>query len=202
MEKKYPSIEKTFVMIKPDGVKRGLVGKIFQRFEEQGLKLCAARMVLPQKKQVAEHYPGNSKEWLEGVGKKTIQNYEGNKKLVQQDFGVDDPLEIGKIIYKNLSKYLCEAPVIISVWEGNKAVERVRKLAGSTVPTFAELGSIRGSFAFDTPDLAIRSGRIVFKNLLHISDCVEEARREIKIWFGKKYKDLSYYERIDYLDIY
>lgn len=196
----YPTIEKTFVMIKPDGVARSLVGKIFQRLEEQGLKLIAARMIIAKEAQISIHYPGNNKKWLKGVGEKTIRNYNNNKSVIE-DFGNDNPLEIGKIVYKNMSKYLCKGPIIISVWEGNHAVERVRKLAGATVPTFSEVGTIRDSYAFDTPQLAIRSKRIVFKNLIHISDSVDEAQREISIWFKDKYKPLNKYERVDYIDI-
>lgn len=202
MNIKLPSIEKTFVMIKPDGIARGLVGKIFQRFEEQGLKLDAARMLIATEKQVMVHYPRNDKKWLKGIGQKTIGNYNGNLKQLREDFGIDKDIEIGKIVYKNFKKYLCKGPMIASVWEGNHAVDRVRKLVGHAVPTFSELGSIRSMYAFDTPMLAIKSGRIVFKNILHISDSQKEAEREIGIWFGRKYKDLSNYERIDYIDIF
>jgi nucleoside-diphosphate kinase len=200
--KKLDLVEKTFVMIKPDGVARGIVGKIFQRFEEMGLKLVAARMVKATKGQIAVHYPGDSKEWRTKLGNKTIKSYDDDLVRVKGDYGTNNPDEIGKIVYENLQKYLTEGPVIIAVWEGNKAVERVRKLAGSTVPTFAEVGSIRGMYAFDTPEFAVKSGRIVFKNLLHISDSAEEAEREIKLWFGDKYKALNEYERVDYIDIF
>lgn len=200
MDKKYPSIEKTFVMIKPDGVARGLVGKIFQRFEEQGLKLVAARMIKAEVKQALEHYPGDDEDWLYNIGRKSAENF-GGKKEVKKAYGTDDLKEIGRIVHKAMVDFITGGPVIITVWEGNHAIERIRKLVGSTVPTFAEVGSIRGSFAFDTPVLAVKSGRITFKTLIHASDSPSEAEREIKIWFGSKYKDLSDYERIDYVDI-
>ena len=49
-------IEKTFVMVKPDGVQRGLVGKIVQRFEERGLKICAMKMMKIPKELAERHY--------------------------------------------------------------------------------------------------------------------------------------------------
>lgn len=195
------SIEKSFVMIKPDAISRGIVGRIFQRFEEMGLKLTASRMIRATKEQAAKHYPVNDKKWVLNLGQKTLQNYSGDIKSVKRDLGTSDEYEIGKRVYDEMIAYITGGPVIISVWEGNHAIERIRKLIGSTVPTFAEVGSIRGSFAFDSPILASKSGRITFKTLLHASDSNEEAKREIEIWFGNKFKDLSNYERIDYVDM-
>lgn len=195
------SIEKSFVMIKPDAISRGIVGRIFQRFEEMGLKLTASRMIRATKEQAAMHYPVNDKKWVLNLGQKTLQNYSGDIKSVKKDLGTSDEYEIGKRVYDEMIAYITGGPVIISVWEGNHAIERIRKLIGSTVPTFAEVGSIRGSFAFDSPILASKSGRITFKTLLHASDSNEEAKREIEIWFGNKFKDLSNYERIDYVDM-
>jgi nucleoside-diphosphate kinase len=202
MRNKYPSIEQSFVMLKPDAVSRGLVGRIFQRFEEQGLKLVAARMLKATKELVAKHYPGNNDEWLYNLGKKSTKSFNDNKRLVKEAYGTDDFKKIGQIIYKAMVKYIISGPIIITVWEGNHAIGRIRQLVGSTVPTFAEVGSIRGSYAFDTPALAVKAGRITFKTLVHASDSVDEASREIKNWFGEKFKDLSNYERIDYVDIF
>ncbi|MBU0976361.1 MAG: nucleoside-diphosphate kinase [Patescibacteria group bacterium] len=196
------NVEKSFVMIKPDGVARGLIGKIFQRFEEQGLKLVAGRMALATKEQVATHYPGENKKWLRNLGDKTIESYAGDLKSVERDFGTSDTLEMGKVVYQKMIEYITSDPIIITVWEGNEAINRIRKLVGSTVPTFAEVGSIRGSFAFDTPSLAVRSGRVTFKTIVHASDSKEEAIREIPNWFGAKYKSLNGYERVDYVDIF
>jgi nucleoside-diphosphate kinase len=196
---KLPSIEKTFVMVKPDGIKRGLVGKIFTRLENMGLKLVACRMILPTKEQAIGNYPGDNTEWLKKMGEKTIKNYENDLDAVKADLGTNDAMEIGKQVFDSLVNYITSGPVVLMVWEGNHAVSAVRKVAGETDPTQAEIGSIRGSFAFDTPMLAVKSGRIVFQTLLHISDSVEEAEREIKHWFGDKYKYLGDYERVDYV---
>jgi len=201
VRRKLVTIEKTFIIIKPDGIARGIAGRIFQRFEEAGFKLVAARMILATKEQAAEHYPGDNKKWLENLGNKTMKNYGGDIEGVKRDYGATDKVEIGKKIYNRMIEYISSTPIIIMVWEGNHAVERIRTLVGSTVPTFAEVGSIRGSYAVDTPALASQSGRIAFKTIVHTSDCVEEAQREIKIWFKGNYKVLDAYERIDYVDI-
>lgn len=198
---KFTNIEKTFVMIKPDGVQRGLVGEIFSRFERIGMKMVAGRMILPTKEQAKGNYPG-TKEWLVGMGEKTYKNYNNDEAAIKKDLGTTDKLEIGQKIYDGLVNYLTESPVIITVWEGNHAVEVVAKIIGKTDPTQADIGSIRADFAFDTPQFAVKSGRIVFKNLIHRSDNKEEAQAEIEHWFGKKYKYLGDYNRIDYTGSY
>lgn len=198
---KLTSIEKTFFMIKPDGLKRGLVGEIFKRFERIGLKLVAARMINLTHEQARGNYPG-TKEWLEGMGHKTIKNYDNDLEAVKEDLGTSDPLEIGNKIYDALVNYLMESPVIITVWEGNHSVRVIEKLVGKTDPTLADVGSIRGDFGFDTPQFAVKSGRIVFKTLVHRSDSAEEAEREIKHWFGDKFKYLGDYDRQDYIGMF
>lgn len=199
MSKTFPSLEKTLVIIKPDGVKRGLVGKMVSRFEQLGLKLVASRMVLATKEQARGNYPGNDKEWLTHVGEKTIANYSGDLKSVKADIGTDVPIEIGKKIFESMVNFWTSGPIILMVWEGNHAVSVARKIAGATSPDIALPGTIRGDYGFDSAMLASKSGRVVFQNLLHISDSKEEAEREIKHWFGEKYKYLGGYERIDYM---
>jgi len=195
------NIEKTFLMIKPDGIKRGLVGEIFHRLERVGLKLVAARMILATEKQAKENYPG-TEDWLIKMGEKTLSNYNSNMEAIRKDLGTVDPLEIGNNIYDALVRYLTEGPVIITVWEGNHAVKVVEKIVGKTDPTTADLGSIRSDYGFDSAQFAVKSGRIVFRTLIHRSDSAEEAKREIEHWFGNNYKDLGDYVRTDYSDSY
>jgi nucleoside-diphosphate kinase len=197
---KFTSVEKTFLMIKPDGVKRGLVGEIFSRLERIGLKLVSARMIQATREQARDNYPG-TKDWLIKMGGKTFNNYANDEKAILEDMGTIDKEEIGKKIHESLVNYLTDGPVILSVWEGNHAVEVVRKLIGQTDPVLADVGSLRGDFGFDTPQLAIKAGRIVFRTLVHCSDAVDEAKREITHWFGTDYQDLSDYERVDYQDM-
>jgi len=196
-QKQFPNIEQTFLMIKPDGVKRGLIGDIFTRLERIGLKMVAARMIWATEEQAQGNYPG-TEDWLKGMGEKTVNNYEGNLEALKRDLGTINTLEIGKMVYNGLVRYLTEGPVIISVWEGNHAVKVLRRIAGKTDPTVADIGTIRGDYGFDTPQFAIRSGRIVFITLVHISDSSDEAKREIAHWFGDKYKYLGDYEKLDY----
>lgn len=197
----FKSIEKTFLMIKPDGVRRGLVGEIFHRLERIGLKMVACRMIQATREQAKKNYPG-TEDWLIRMGEKTLNNYNNDEKAVKLDLGTADKLEIGNMIYTALVDYLTESPVILTVWEGNHAVEVVRKLVGKTDPVLADVGSIRGDFGFDTPKLAVNAGRIVFKTLVHCSDAPDEAKREILHWFGDKYKYLGGYERIDYVGMF
>lgn len=196
-----PSIEKTFFMIKPDGIRRGIVGDIYSRFERIGLKLVAARMIQATNEQARGNYPGTD-EWLINLGEKTYMNYDNNEEEIKKDLGTIDKKEIGNKIYDALVNYLQESPILINVWEGNHVVRVARKLVGETDPTIADVGSIRGDFGFDTPQFAVKAGRIVFKTLVHISDSPQEAEREIKHWFGEKYKYLGEYERVDYIGTY
>ena len=199
--KKFTSIEKTFLMIKPDGLQRGLVGEIFSRLERIGLKLVAAKMVKATKEQAKSNYPG-TKEWMEKMGEKTYLNFENNKERIKAELGTTEKVQIGKLIYDSLVNYITESPVILTVWEGNQAVDVVRKLVGKTDPVLADVGSIRGDFGFDTPRLAVKSGRVVFKTIVHCSDAPSEAEREIKHWFGGNYKYLGDYKRMDYIGIF
>jgi nucleoside-diphosphate kinase len=201
MDEKYTSIEKTFLMIKPDGVERGLVGEVFSRFERIGLKLVASRMIHASQEQARGNYPGTD-EWLVGLGEKTWNNYDSDEEALMKDLGTIDKLEIGKKVWDGLTNYLSSGPVILSVWEGNHAVRVGRKIIGKTDPTLADIGSVRGDFGFDTPQFAVKAGRIVFKTVVHISDSPEEAEREIKHWFGDKYKYLGDYERVDYIGMF
>lgn len=195
----HSSIEKTFMMIKPDGVKRGLVGRIMSRLENIGLKLVASRMILATEEQARGNYPGDNKDWLIKMGEKTLKNYNNDLEKVKAAMGTNDTLEIGNMILDGLVKYLTSGPIVLFVWEGNQAIEMVRKIAGATDPTQAVPGTIRDAFGYDSPRLAVSSGRITTQTLIHISDSPEEAEREIKHWFGDKYKYLGDYDRIDYV---
>lgn len=195
---KLTSIEKTLLIIKPDGVKRGLVGEIFKRVERTGLKMVASRMITATEEQARANYPG-TEDWLIKMGHKTLNNYANDTEAVKADMGTTDPLEIGNKIYDALVGYITSGPIILSVWEGNHAVKVMQKIIGVTDPMEADIGTIRGDFGFDTPQLAVKSGRVVFQTLVHRSDSLEEAEREIEFWFGGKYKYLGGYQRTDYI---
>ncbi|MCA9385714.1 nucleoside-diphosphate kinase [Candidatus Dojkabacteria bacterium] len=191
------NVQQTYFMIKPDGIKRSLTGRILARLEQSGLKLIYARMIWATAEQAKGNYPG-TEEWLIGMGEKTRNGYDGNDTLLKKEMGTTDPLEIGTKIYEQLVEYLISGPMLATVWQGNHAVEIARKLTGATRPQEADLGSIRGDFGFDSPQLAVRSGRIAMQTLVHVSDSEEEAEREIAYWLGDKFTPMKY-ERTDHL---
>lgn len=176
--------ERTFVMIKPDGVKRGLVGEVIKRFESRNLKIVALKMIHPTKKQMDEHYP-RDKEWIANLGKNTARSYDEFEipTTLKEDFGTDDLHTIGKKIRDWLIEYMTSDPVVKMIVEGPHAVKMVRKIIGSTVPAFAEIGTIRGDFSIESSETANLRKRAV-KNLIHASGNVEEAKKEIDLWFS------------------
>ncbi|XP_076681075.1 nucleoside diphosphate kinase [Andrena cerasifolii] len=137
--------ERTFIMVKPDGVQRGLVGKIIQRFEDKGFKLVALNMVWPTEDLLKQHYAD----------------------LAARPF------------FPGLVKYMSSGPVVPMVWEGLNAVKTGRVMLGETNPKDSAPGTIRGDFC-------IQVGR----NIIHGSDSVESANKEIKLWFGEGKKDV------------
>mmetsp|Transcript_34155 Transcript_34155/g.47685 ORF Transcript_34155/g.47685 Transcript_34155/m.47685 type:complete len:157 (-) Transcript_34155:71-541(-) len=130
--------ERTYIMIKPDGVQRNLVGKIIQRFEEKGFKLVAMKLTQPGEEHLKEHYADLAK----------------------------------KPFFPGLISYMNSGPVVGMVWEGDNVVLTGRKMLGETKPFDSCPGSIRGDFCVD-----------VGRNIIHGSDSVESANKEIALWF-------------------
>lgn len=131
-------MERTFIMIKPDAVQRGLTGEIIKRFEQKGFNVIAMKMMNVSRELAEKHYD------------------------VHRD----------KSFFSNLVEFITSAPVVAMVWEGEGIVAATRKIVGETNPLNAEPGTIRG-------DYGISIGR----NLIHASDAVETAQREISLWF-------------------
>ena len=179
MENKHHKEERTFVIIKPDGVQRSLIGEIIKRYEKIGLKLIGLKMGVTTGEMIEKHYTIDP-EWMRKTGEKTIANYKekGAKPLS------DDPIEITKIVLKNLKKYMTSGPVIMMVWQGAHAVGIVRKITGTTEPLTSDVGTIRGDFVLDSYIMSDTDGRAV-RNILHASGTVEEAEKEIALWFRK-----------------
>jgi len=169
--------EKTLVVIKPDGIQRGLIGEIIKRYERTGLKLVGIKMLIPTPELVEKHYLVDP-EWPLKTGTKTINAYKAQGKTPPSE----DPLQITKIILENLKKYFSSSPVIAFVWEGAHAVGVVRKITGSTEPMTSDVGTIRGDLTIDSYSLSDTDGRAV-RNLLHASGTREEAEKEIALWF-------------------
>jgi nucleoside-diphosphate kinase len=179
----HPKEERTFVMIKPDGVRKGLIGEVIKRLEQHDLKIVALEMFKPTIDQLDDHYPKNE-EWITRLGGKTASTYEKYGYDLISDFGTNDPAKIGPEIRKWLINYMNSAPLVKMVVQGIHAVDIVRKLAGDTLPYRADVGTIRGDFSIDSPALANKEKRAVM-NILHCSETPEEATHEIKHWFGQ-----------------
>src|SRR6185295_13910830 len=176
--------EKTFVLIKPDGVRKGLVGEIIKRFEQRDLKIVAIEMFHASRKEMDAHYPKDEK-WVRRLGEKTMATYAKYGHDIKKDFATADLLRVGKTVRNWLLDFMSSAPMVKMVVQGVHAVDMVRKIVGPTMPYLAEMGTIRGDFSADSAISANIEKRAVF-NLVHASETPEEAKHEIEHWFGKK----------------
>ena len=175
------------VIIKPDGVQRSLIGEIIKRFELVGLKLVGLKMLIPTEQMATDHYYNvGGEEWLEAVGAKARTAYE--KKGQESPYKTNR--DNGVAVMEANAKYLSAGPVIAMIWQGGHAVELVRKIAGFTEPLTAAPGTIRGDFTLDSFAAADTDRRSI-RNLIHASGKVEEAEKEIDMWF-KPEEVLSY----------
>ncbi len=175
--KQHQSKERTLVIIKPDGIQRSLIGEIIKRYERVGLKLVAAKMLVPTPEHIEKHYTLDP-EWRRITGEKTIKGYK-DKGLTPPS---EDPYEITAKILENGKKFMTAGPVIAMVWQGAHAVKIVRKITGSTEPLTSDMGTIRGDFVLDSYEMSDQDDRFV-RNLVHASGSVNEAEMEIKHWF-------------------
>lgn len=133
------AIEHTYVMVKPDGVSRGLVGEVIGRFEKKGLKLEKLRMLTVSEELARRHYAEH----------------------VERPF------------FPELLSFITSGPVVAMEWSGNEAVAVARTLMGPTNPVAAPPGTIRGDLA-----------SVITENIVHGSDSLESAARELAIFFG------------------
>ena len=179
----HPKEEKTFIIIKPDGVRKGLIGEIISRFERRDLKVVALEMFHPSRKEMDNHYPKDEK-WIRRLGEKTMATYAKYGHDVKKDFGTSDLVRVGKTVRGWLIDFMSSAPMIKMVVQGVHAVDMVRKIVGPTMPYLAEMGTIRGDFSNDSPLNANVERRSVY-NLVHASETPDEAKHEIHHWFGK-----------------
>ncbi len=151
-------MERTFVMLKPDAVQRGIVGEIISRFERKGFKIVAMKMLKVSRELAERHYAEHK----------------------------------GKPFFEGLLSYITSSPVIAMVIEGKNAVKVVRSIVGATNPAEAQPGTIRGDYGLD-----------VGRNVIHASDSLESAKREIALFFSpeeiyeySKYDENWIYEKI------
>lgn len=176
--------ERTLILIKPDGVRKNIVGEIISRIERTGLKIVGLGIVKPTKKLIDRHYPKDIK-WIKRLGEKSLSTYEKYGLDPKKFIGTKDPLKIGKLIRNWLINFMVSGPIVKIAVEGPHAVDVVRKLAGNTIPILSEPGTIRGDYSCDSPILANLELRAV-ANIVHISETHEEAEKEIKLWFKKE----------------
>ncbi len=187
-------IEKTVVLIKPDGVKRGVIGEVISRFEKTGLKILAMKMVWIDKKMAQKHYPNARIELLKGIGQKTLDTYKKYGMDPGEDLGTKNALEIGKMVNNWNMDFLTSGPVVAILLQGLHAIENIRLMAGNTLPTLAAPGTIRGDYSVDSPALANVKKRAV-RNIIHASGNTEEANYEEQLWFRKE--DIFEYKRAE-----
>jgi nucleoside-diphosphate kinase len=162
------------VILKPDAVQRAIAGEIITRFERAGLKIIGAKMMIPEMELLKEHYPD---DLIPIVGNKTKEDWDA--------YGVEYSEtieEIGQMIVDATRKFMASAPVLAMVLEGGHAVEIVRKMVGKTGPKDSPPGTIRGDYAH------LSLGRASLRkkgaaNIIHASGSVDEAKKEIKMWF-------------------
>lgn len=187
-------VEQTFVMIKPEGVKKGVVGDVISRFEHAGLKLVAIKMVAAPEDLLKKHYKSTDESYLQTLGGKTLSTYEKYGLDAERDFGTKDKLDLGKLVMSWLLKYMKSGPVIPMVWEGRHAVENVISLVGPTMPVAAPGGTIRGDFSTDSAAYANQEKRGVM-NIVHASGSIDEANIEKSLWFEPS--ELHKYKNVD-----
>ncbi len=171
-----PKKEKTFVILKPDAVQRGLIGETIKRIENTGLKLVALKLVMATEDQLWKHY-NKDDAWFMKKGERTIEERKAAGMPIEKE-----PIEYGKDIIRALVKFMSCGPIVPMIWEGNQAVGIVKKIVGATEPLSSDGGTIRGDYTLDSYELASLDERAV-RNLIHCSDPVADAEREIPIWF-------------------
>lgn len=184
-------MERTLVLVKPDGVQRKLVGEVIRRFEMSGLKIVGLKMVRPSKTLASQNYP-DTKEWYEKVGTRSISTFKEMGVDIKSKFGTDNAEEIGKQIKGWLVRFLASDRVIAMVLEGNRAVDHVRRIVGETDPLKAAAGTIRGDLSIDN----VIHGNSVNRpmvNVVHASGNLAEAATEINVWF--KQSEIFEYRR-------
>lgn len=164
--------QKTLVLLKPDAVKRNLIGEIINRFEKAGLKIVEMKMMTASMEKLEVHYPSDE-EFLRLIGEKS--------KAAGDD--VPDVLEQGRKVVNSLRTFMSSGPIVAMIIEGEDAIATVRKIVGYTDPSKADAGTIRADLGEDSILKANSEGRPVY-NLIHASGNPEEAEKELAIWFS------------------
>jgi len=167
-------MERSFVMVKPDGVSRGLTDEIIRRLESAGLTIVAKKEIMADATVVAKHYPLDP-EYLVTMGHTDITGWTEEQKQAR--------IDVMRPRVEEMQAFILSGPVVPMVVEGPEGtVAKIRELVGKTNPAEADPGTIRGDFGEDSYEQADREGRSV-RTIVHASGNVEEAEAEIKNWF-------------------
>lgn len=166
-------IQQTLIIIKPDGVAGGFTKEIISRYEAANLKVVKRKDMMAPLEIVEKHYPMEP-DYLKSIGEKTIAAGQAVKSAEDQ----------GRKVVTWLRKFITSGPIVVLILEGEEAVDVARTVTGFTDPSKAEKGTIRGDLGTDNILDANRQGRPVY-NLIHASGSEEEAKKEIKLWFGR-----------------
>ena len=150
-------MERTLIILKPDAVKRGIVGEVLSRFEKAGFKIIGCKMLKPD----YDHY---------------YKHYEDISKMISRR---------GQEAFDVTLKAMSEGPVIAAVLEGIEAVAVVRKMVGETEPNKAAPGTVRGDFSHISFKHA-GEHKVGVPNVIHASGSTEEAEQEVPHWFNKE----------------
>lgn len=181
-DEKGGNMERSFVMLKPDALKRNVADEIIKRFEDAGLKITTRKEMSVDRDLAFKHY-ADSEEWYVNTGSKTIASYKKQGLKITDIFEAEDPVVVAKQIREWLAEFLESGPVIAMIIEGGAGtVQKIRDLVGNTSPEYAEKGTIRGDLGIDSYYESNSNGRAL-ENLIHASESVEEAEREIALWF-------------------
>jgi nucleoside-diphosphate kinase len=179
----HPKKERTFVILKPDAVQRGLVGDIIKRFERIGLKIVGMKMHMVNEQTLWDHY-NKDDAWYTKKGGNIVENKKKLGMVVDKE-----PIEYGKDIIRAMVHYMCASPVVSLVIEGNGAQAVVKRLVGSTEPSTADTGTIRGDYSLDSYYLCDTDGSRGMRNLIHCTDPADGEGaydREVNLWFTKE----------------
>lgn len=167
-------IQRTLVLIKPDGVKRNLIGEIIKRFEDRGLKVLKLDLLTADEALVREHYQLDNRDYIVGLGHVDTTGWSEEQ--------IEEKYQKSFKIVEDLQKFLVSGSIVKILLEGEDAVAQVREITGKTDPSTSPKGSIRGDLGEDSFEKSNAEGRAVY-NLIHASGTPEEAEREINIWF-------------------
>lgn len=171
--------ERTFIAIKSESIQRHLIGEIISRFERRCLKLVACKMVVPTEGQIAAQYPDED-WWYKKCGERTLKSR--RKRGIEDN---RDPAAVGRWVREMLLKDNVGKPLLAMVWEGANAVALGVKTVGHTNPLEADVGTIRGDFTVESYELADEMQHPV-RTLVHASKSVEEAEKEINLYFEEE----------------